>query len=229
MPSATKGVEPGAAPPESHALGTLRELFASGRPLLYLRSSEEQRIALLLRDAARTFFPSPVPIWTWSLTEGMRRDDGSVADTQPLTPRAALDYIADYDGPAIFHLKDFHEPLRETPETRRRLRDLSERCLDAGKFVVISSPVKFVPEELERSIVYVELNVPDLSELVAFLRSEASVITGAGGTGGTSDATLYQLGRALQGLTLDEARHAVRRALSAHQTLNQASLPTPLE
>jgi ATP-dependent 26S proteasome regulatory subunit len=214
---------------DSHALGTLRELFASGRPLLYLRTSEEQRIALLLQDAARTFFPSPVPIWTWSLTEGMRRDDGSAAGKQPLTARAALDYIANYDGPAIFHLKDFHESLRDEPETRRRLRDLYEICFDAGKFVVISSPVKFVPEEIERSIVYIELNVPDLSELVSFLRSEAPAIAATGATVDTTDATLHQLGRALQGLTLDEARHAVRRALSTHRALNQASLPTLLE
>src|SRR5437016_2316001 len=101
MQSASKDVEPSTPPQEGLALGTLRELFASGRPLLYLRSAEEQRIALLLRDAARTFFPAPVPIWTWSLTEGMRRDDGSTAGKQPLTPRAALDYIASYDGPAI--------------------------------------------------------------------------------------------------------------------------------
>jgi SpoVK/Ycf46/Vps4 family AAA+-type ATPase len=215
------------APKESRSLRTLREIFESGRALTYLRSSEEQRIEQLLHDAATAFFESPIPVFTWSLTEGMRRQDGG--DSQPLGARSALDFIATYDGPAIFQLKDFHEPLRDSAEIRRRLRDLYEACFDRKKFVVISSPVKFVPEELERSIVYVELNVPDLLELVGFLQREAPTITAAGGTIDTSEATLFQLGRALQGLTLDEARHAVRRALAERNAVDQESISTLLE
>lgn len=214
---------------ESRSLATIRDIIESGRPLTYIRSAEEQRIAQLLHDAARLYFPSPVPVWTWSLTEGMRRNDAAPGQGEPLGARAALDFVAAYDGPAIFHLKDFHEPLREAPEVRRRLRDLYEACFDRGKFVVISSPLQYIPEELARSIVYIELNVPDLIELVTFLRREAEAITAAGATVDTSDTTLFQLGRALQGLTLDEARHAVRRALAARKALDQESVPILLE
>ena len=214
---------------ESRSLRTLREILESGRPLTYIRSSEEHRIQQLLHDAASTFFTPPLPVWVWSLTEGMRRDDGSSADAQLLSPRAALDFIAGYEGPGIFQLKDFHEPLRDAAEIRRRLRDLYDACFDRNKFVVISSPVKFIPEELERSLVYVELNVPDLLELVSFLQREAPTIAAAGGTIDTSEATLFQLGRALQGLTLDEARHAVRRAVAERKAVDQQSIPTLLE
>jgi hypothetical protein len=214
---------------ESRSLRTLREIIESGRPLTYMRSAEEQRVAGLLRDAAQALFATPLPVWTWSLTEGMHRDGAAVAEAQPLGARSALDFIAAFDGPAIFHLKDFHEPLREAAEIRRRLRDLYEACLDHGKFVVISSPVKFLPEELERNIVYMELNVPDLNELVHFLRREADAIAKSGATVDASDATLFQLGRALQGLTLDESRHAVRRALATHHALDSASVPVLLE
>jgi AAA+ superfamily predicted ATPase len=213
----------------SRSLGTLREIFESGRPLAYIRSAEEHRIAGLLRHAARLFFPAPVPVWTWSLTEGMRRDDGTATDSEQLGPRSALDFIAGYEGPAIFHLKDFHDDLRESAEIRRRLRDLYECCFDHGKFVVISSPIRFIPEELTRNIVYLELGVPDLLELVSFLRGEAAAIAAKGGAVDTSEATLAQLGRALLGLTLDEARHAVRRALAAGQRLDSSSLPVLLE
>jgi SpoVK/Ycf46/Vps4 family AAA+-type ATPase len=44
-----------------------------------------------------------------------------------------------------------------------------------------------------------------------------------------SEDTLYQLGRALQGLSLDEARHAVRRALTVNPTLGLESLPSLFE
>src|SRR5277367_5211668 len=101
--------------PESRAARMLREIFESGRPLTYIRSSEEQRVARVLREVAGS-----TPIWTWSLTEGMRRvREGSTAEVGTETPRGSLDFIIAYQGPAIFHLKDFHEPLRESPEIRR--------------------------------------------------------------------------------------------------------------
>src|ERR1035437_2628175 len=216
-------------PVESRAAKMLREIFQSGRPLTYIRSAEEQRIARVLREVGRALHAStPVPVWTWSLTEGLLRDDG-VAETGTLDPREALDFIAAHKDAAIFHLKDFHEPLRESPEVRRRLRDLYESCLDQRKFVVISSPVRFVPEEVERDLLYLELRPPDLVELVEFLRGEAQQLSAAGVSTDMSEASLYQFARALQGVTLQEARHAVRRALAAGRGLGAESLPAMLE
>ena len=216
-----------ADPTESRALRTLVDIVESGRPLVYIRSAEEQRVTTLLREIAGRCFSSAVPLWTWSLTEGMRRDDGTGGEL--LGPRAALDFVATYDGRALFLFKDFHEPMREAPDVRRRLRDLYELCFARGKVLIICSPVKFIPEEIERAIVYVELAVPDLDELVGFLRREATVITASGGSLDADEATLFQLGRALQGLTFDEARHAIRRALGARRVLDQESVPALLE
>ncbi len=222
--------QPGAADKaESRSLRTLREIFEAGRPLTYIRSPEEQRISQLLREAARLFFAPPIPVWTWSLTEGMQQADGTAATAQPLGARAALDFVATFEGPGIFLFKDFHEPMRESPEIRRRLRDLYEHCFDTGKFVVISSPVRYIPEEITRDLVYLELSVPDTVELVAFLRQEMGRIAQSGGTVDPSDGTLHQLARALQGLTLDESRHAVRRAVAVEKKLDQSAVPILLE
>ena len=213
---------------ESRALRVLREIVESGRPLAYIRSPEEGRVLALLREVAATLFSPPAPLWTWSLTEGLRRDGGGAGE-QAAGPRAALDFVATSKGPGVFLFKDFHEPMRDAPEIRRRVRDLYDLCLDQKKLVVICSAVKFLPEEIERSIVYVELAVPDLSELVGFLRREAVTITAAGNTVDTSEATLHQLARALQGLTMDDARHAIRRALAARHALDAQSVPSLLD
>ncbi len=211
---------------ESRALRSLRDITESGRPLAYVRSAEERRIMALLREAAGRSKPA-LPVWTWSLTEGMRRDGAKSG--KETGPRAALDFVAAHEGPAYFLFKDFHEPMRESAEVRRRLRDLYEQSLDTGKLLLICAPVKFIPEEIERSIVYVELAVPDLPELVGFLHREAEAIRAAGGTVDTSEATAVQLARALQGLTLDDAHHAVRRAAAARQALDAGSVPLLLE
>src|SRR5512144_2661661 len=112
---------------ENRAARALRDVFESGRPLVYVRSAEEERVGRLLRAASESLFPESAPVWTWSLTEGMRQAGGEAA-VQTLAPRAALDFIAEHRGPGIFHLEDFHEPLRESPEVRRRLRDLYAAC-----------------------------------------------------------------------------------------------------
>jgi hypothetical protein len=214
---------------ESSSSKQLRALFVSGRPLLYIVSAEEIRIGRLLREAALHFFREPVPLWSWSLTEGMQCGDGAPLGEDTTDPRAALDFIAGFKGPAVFHLKDFHEPLREAAGVRRRLRDVYELCLGHAKFVVISSPVRFIPDELRRDIALVELNVPDSVEMRAFLDERASAITASGGTVDSTEGTLGQMSRALQGLTLDEAGFAIRRALADGNRLGLASLPALFE
>ncbi len=205
---------------ESRAAKTLREVFQSGRPLTYVRTTEEQRVANVLREIAHGLLGSAtLPVWTWSLTEGMHRD-AEAAQPGTESPRAALDFIVAHQGPAIFHLQDFHEPLRESAETRRRLRDVYQLCLGQDKFTVISSPVRFVPEEVERSIMFIELRQPDRVELAEFVRRQVPNV---------SEPVVHQFANALQGLTLDEAGYALRRAQSSGHPLGTESLPALLE
>lgn len=208
--------------PESRAAKTLRDVFESGRPLTYVLTVEEQRVAKILREVSDRLDAAAIPVWTWSLTEGMR-DGGTESLPDSQSPRAALDWIAAHPGPAIFHLKDFHEPLRDCAEIRRRLRDVFDSCLNRRKFVVISSPVRSIPGEVERSMMFIELRTPDTVELIQFLRDEAEQARGA------SHETLHELARALQGLTLDEARYALRRALAANPNLGPESRQAALE
>jgi SpoVK/Ycf46/Vps4 family AAA+-type ATPase len=210
-------------PQESRASKLIREIFESGRPLTYIRTAEEQRVGNLLLEVGRLLgrtlhASTPLPVWTWTLTEGLHRD-GETAEPGTQAPRAVLDFIDAHPHAGIFHLKDFHEPLREYPEIRRRLRDIYQSCLDRNKFVVITSPVRFIPEEVERSVMFVELRPPDIVELVEFVRE----------AGDAPEDVLYQLARALQGLNLDEARYALRRALVKNPVLGPESLPFLLE
>jgi hypothetical protein len=201
---------------DSRAARTVREIFESGRPLTYIRSSEEQRVARVLKEVAGAL--QSLPVFTWSLTEGMRAENGATVEGTE-GPRGVLNYIVQA-GPGVFHLKDFHEPLRESSEIRRRLRDVYESCLDRHKFVVITSPVRFVPEEVERSVLFLELRTPDVIELADFIGEEAP---------NTTDHVVQQVARALLGLTIDEARYALRRALGTGRGLGHGSMSALLE
>src|SRR5262245_24029657 len=105
----------GAAPQQptggGRAAHALEQLVAARHPLIYVHSADEARVRALLEQVARSLGPDRAGVWSWSATDGLRRPDGSPASAEALGPRAVLDYIASHNGPAVFHLKDFHEYL----------------------------------------------------------------------------------------------------------------------
>jgi len=212
---------------EGRAYLALKEMFQGGRPLIFVRTSEEGRVRMLLRQLAARFFPEPRPVWAWSLTLGLAPPEGETAEK--LSPRGVLDFIAAHPEPGIFQLKDFHQFMGEDAQIRRMLRDLYELCLDSGKFIVITSPVRAIPEELSRQVALVDLHAPDIEELLEFLRLETEAISEQGFPVDTSEGTRYSMARALQGLTLDESRHALRRALAVTGALDMNCLQSLLD
>jgi len=213
----------------NRALAEIKELIDAGRPLIYLKSSEEERVQQLLLDAAQQLFAAPLDVYTWTATEGLRGPDGESVGEATVHPRTALDWLIDHQGPALFNLRDFHDSMKESAEVRRRLRDLYAACFDQGKFTFISSPVVYIPDELQRDIVLVDLPLPDFEELKAFIQREGAVLAAAGIAVDAELGTLTQLGRAVQGLTLNETRHALRRAIAATRRLDSGSVPYLLE
>lgn len=219
---------PNEATISSRALAAIKDLINAGRPLIYLLSPEEGRVNDLLRTTAHTAFAAPVPLFTWSLTEGMRGADDQPVSTDAASPRAALDFIADHPSAAVFHLKDFHQPMR-SDDVVRRLRDVYAGCLDSGKFVFISSPIQYVPEEINREIVVIDVPLPDHDELMDFLATESKHLRARGVEMGDTPEALLPFAKALRGLTLDESRHALRRASAVSSRIDASSLPLLLE
>lgn len=213
---------------QNRALGEIRELIEAGRPLIYLKSPEEERVQQLIEQAAATLFKTPPPIYVWSITEGLRDPDGAIV-AGTLEARAALDHIIAHQGAALYILRDFHDAMRETAEVRRRLRDVYFSSIDKQKFVFIASPVAYIPDELGRDIALIDLPLPEFEELRDFVADEAVTLGGQGATVDTDPGTLTQLGRALQGLSFNEAKHALRRALAASPRLDSNSVPYLLE
>lgn len=211
---------------EGRAYLALKEMFQGGRPLIYVCTPEEGRVRMLLEEAAAKLFPEWQPVWSWSLTAGLAAPDGK---TEKLDPAGVLEFIAEHDKPGIFQLKDFHQFMAEEPRIRRRLRDLYELCLDSGKFLVITSPMRAVPEELSRVIALVDLHTPDIPELLEFLKHETAALAARQFRVDDSEDVRYSMARALQGLTLDESRHALRRALAATGALDGNCLESLLE
>jgi ATP-dependent 26S proteasome regulatory subunit len=212
---------------ENRAFTALKEMFQGGRPIIYVATSEERRVRMLLQEIANRLFPGRMPLWSWALTSGLKKPDGSAGEK--LGPEAMLDFIAAHHEPGIFQLKDFHEFLSANPAIRRRMRDLYELCIDSGKFLILTSPLRSIPEELSRQIALVELHAPDMDELLEFLKLELAEMASNNPHSGSNESDIYAIARALQGLTLDEARHALRRGLAINGALDEKALPHLLD
>lgn len=203
---------------QSRALAAIRHEFEAGRPVIYLQSSEEDRVVGLLRQAASDLAGGKTELYLWSVTDGLQIGTGR-HKSQPDGARGILDFIHGYDRPAIFLLKDFHEFLRDAVDIRRRIRDLYYSCLGTGKFAVILSPVRYIPEEISRELVFLPVPIPDVIELESLLRDEAKGLQKA-----LPEEAVYPLMRAMQGLTYNEARHAIRRAATEHGSLDAGAV-----
>ena len=96
----------------------LRVLLGSRHPLLFVESQEEEWLLARLRAAA---WDLDLPVWTWTTTQGLVRDE---KDLQYGTrdPARALDWIKYLGQPAVFVFADIH-PHLDAPAVVRAVRD----------------------------------------------------------------------------------------------------------
>ncbi len=200
---------------EQGASDEIARAFGAGRPVIYVQTPEEQRAIRLIAEAVSRM-PGPPPLYVWRLTEGVLHD-GESARTELSSPRAVLDWIVTSPDPGVVVLCDLAPHIRDVAEVRRRLRDAYYECLDTGKFLVICSPLRIIPDELAREIMFIKLGLPPAEELRDLLREESDRIRGGGGTVDLDEDGSWKVARSMQGMTTNEARHALRRAVSTNE------------
>jgi hypothetical protein len=89
-------------------------------------------------------------------------------------PVSALDKIRDLavkDAARrdLYVLKDFHEFWSKDPKVRRKLRNLAQQLIYTGSSLVVTTPNRNIPEELEDDAVVIEMPLPAEDALTAEL------------------------------------------------------------
>ncbi|MEM7243798.1 MAG: AAA family ATPase [Acidobacteriota bacterium] len=201
------------------AADVIRTTLVARHPLIALLSAEEERVERCLRDVSATTFAQPAPFYTWALTRGLVGPDGKVVKGTE-DPLAALDAIAKVDGAGLFLMRDLHVHL-DDPRLMRRLRDLRTELAPSFRFVFLLATRWRVPPELRRDVALVEFPLPTAEELGAQLTSH---LEKADPPLEADDETQRRFVTALQGLTENEANHALNRALFKRQALDDQVL-----
>ena len=203
-------------------------LLRAGAPVLILETHEERRAVTLLKTISLDL---GLPIFTWSVTSGMQRED-LMLDPQPhlKEPGQVLAHIraSDFDG--VYVLLDFHPYLKD-PLHVRLLKELA-MDFDKGqsKIVLISHELD-APAELERLSTRFELALPSDADLRDIIREEAVIYTNRnqGAPVRCDDATLEQLLRSVRGLPAGDARRLVTAAIVDDGAITESDIPEIME
>ena len=198
-------------------------------PLVYLVTSEEQRVEAILAQLADTHGKA---LLGWSVTSGFRLAGGSKTAEAPAgatEPLAAIAAIEKLPEPSLVVLKDFHPYLADAAVVRA-LRELSQALKSSYTTVVLLSPTLVIPPELEKEVSVLDVPLPTYRDLLQLLKEIVGVIRQ--GNRAKVDLTKEdadQLINAALGLTLSEAENAFAKAIAYDARLSRDDIARVLE
>jgi len=206
----------------------LETLILSFHPVIAIETVEEDRVAELLAEVARKL---GLAHFAWSIHRGLERVPGGqpVATQWTQEPAKLLAHLEGMKPEALYHLRDFARHL-EAPQTERALRELAKRFAATHSTLVLTGKSIRLPADVEHLAVHYELHMPSAEELRPVVRD---VLRSLGERRRVrvdlGEAEWRRLLDALSGLTLNQARQAVARAVLDDQRLDAADIEAVLD
>ncbi len=190
----------------------LEDLVRARYTLIYIVSSEEQRVEKAIREIGQR---RGRKVLMWSITEGFQSPDAAGENyTDVKDPLRALDFVVKFEDNAIFVLRDFH-PYLQDPSVVRRLRDANKIFKVGNHFrhIVLLSPTLKTPLELEKEMAVLDYELPGRDVIDGIVNSlQASV--GVPNLAVRNDPELRErVVEAALGLTADEAENVFAKSL----------------
>ena len=205
-----------------NVLHELKTLVRSMHPVVVIETAEEERLDDLLRALAAEL---RLPLFTWTVTRGLQRIDGTGAIHGTSDPRMMLRHLSTLTVEAIFHLKDVAAHFA-APETVRAFREAAQAFRRIHSTMVLSGHHVVLPGALSRDAVQLHLQLPDRDELrqlvhrvLQSMKTQRPFEVALGPDG------MQALLQALSGLTLNQARQALACAILDDQRLSPEDVP----
>lgn len=202
----------------------LSTLLRARTPLLVIESVEEGRVIESFRHAIAQ---SLRPLFTWSITDGLRRIDMD-DDGEQAIPDATLTLtsIKQRTEAAVFLLLDF-QPYLRYPMTLRLMREIVLRQGSAEHTLVLVGSKFELPDDLAAQSTRFEMALPDAQAMAALVREEAFNYSreNSGRRVEVDAEAARAIVRNLAGLTHADARRIVRKLIYNDGALGPADLP----
>jgi hypothetical protein len=210
------------------AVHDLKTLVLSFHPAVAIDTAEEGRVERIIDAVAEDL---GFPVYVWTMNRGLVRKPYTEQDLHRTTadPAALLAHLQGLKLDALFVLKDLARHLGDA-SVARAFRDVTATYAYRCATMIIPGTGHSFPPDLDSEVVHFELALPNAKELGdaidAVLHSmNARTPTRVELTPEEREEVL----RALQGMTLNQARQAVARAMLSDGSLNGSDIPSLLE
>ncbi len=197
-------------------------LIRARTPLLWIRSGEEERVEVLLNQAAKRLQPRRVA--TWDYIEGLKGalNSEGLGSRQPMLVLQWLQKL-ESNNPTILLVKDFHR-FCEDAGIARMVRNLSVELRQRPHTLVICSGHWTPPKDLDEALTILDLPLPQEPEIRTLLSNIAQV-----SRSDLDSEVLEELTHACSGLSEARVRQVAARALAQRGQLGREDLAEVLE
>lgn len=197
-------------------------LIRARYPIIYIATAEEERAEADIAACATA--QGNRALYTWDFVDGYsgNLNDAGFGKRNPLQSLELVEKLP-ATAPAIFVLRDFHRFLDDVAISRK-LRNLARRLKSQPKTLVILSAQLTIPDELSETVTVLEFTLPN----AAAIRQEVQQLLGSTGTN-LPMATLEEVVRTCQGLSLERIRRVLSRAIAAHGAFDPNDLDLILD
>ena len=226
----------------------LRTLIRSSHPLIVIETVEEDRVLTLLQSVAAQ---ERMPLFEWSITRGLTRpEERQSLSKLTATPLAVLQHLHGLTVEGIFWLKDLAPHLQDAA-VARQLREVSQHFSRSRATCLVTGHPIALPLDLDQIAVRLDLQLPDRQELQTMLQSVLqslgtrtsprrpasttvvqsflnSMTAPKAAHTGPSNQDCDAILRALQGLTLHQARQVITQCVVEDGVLSASDVQTIL-
>jgi SpoVK/Ycf46/Vps4 family AAA+-type ATPase len=143
----------------------LELILRSRTPLVVIETRDESRLLDLLRSIALSRASSAyVPLFRWTITDGLQRLDISLEpQLHNAAPTEVLRHIRAVAKPGMYVLLDYH-PYLEDPVNVRLLKDICIQFENVARHLIFISHSVTLPKELEAFSARFDMALPSETE-----------------------------------------------------------------
>ena len=206
----------------------LEIILRSRTPLIVMETRDEHRVLRLLQaNAMRSSTADYLPLFRWTVTDGLQRLD---IDLEPQLinsePADVLKHIRAVSKPGIYVLLDFH-PFLDDPVHVRLVKDICINYRDVPRQLILVSHKIELPQELEGFSARVNIALPGEADRKAIIESVAKEYSSQNsGAPVQVDPKAYELlVRNLAGLTYADTERLARNAIQLDGAITRSDLP----
>jgi len=197
-------------------------LLKARYPIIYISTTEEERIEYLIRYCAKKYVNRIY--YSWDFVDGYQGNptDKGFAARNPLEALELIDKLTP-DTAALFVLKDYDSFFKDFSVVRK-LKNLSRNLKTQQKNIIIISTEINIPDTLKEFITLVEFPLPSYSEILEELNRLLKSLQQE-----LEEDVIFRIATACQGLSLERIRRVLSKVIATYGEINESSPPLILQ